>query len=196
MFHFNIDNVVIGLGNIGDNYNMTRHNMGFMVLDMLAKNNNFKFTKNKFCSLVAKDCLFGKKVIFMKPSVYMNNSGLAAVDVISFYKVPMEKIIIVYDDITLDLGKIKIKKQGSHGGHNGVKNIIELTGSSDFGRIKVGISGKPKDYNLVDWVLSKFKDDEMQDLQKGMRLACNALETIIKYDIDVAMNQFNKREKK
>lgn len=192
MFKASIDYIIVGLGNVGSGYNMTRHNMGFMVLDEIAERWNFKFNKNKFQSSVSNVKLLDKKLLFMKPETYMNNSGLAVAQAVNYYKVQMQNIIVVYDDITLDLGKIKIKKQGSSGGHNGLKSIIELTDSELFPRVKVGISAKPsKDYKLADWVLSRFKDEEMQNLKQGLLLASDAVETIIKYNVDVAMNKFN-----
>ena len=130
----------------------------------------------------------------MKPSTYMNNSGLAVVKAVNFYKTSLENVIVIYDDITLDLGKIKIKNNGSSGGHNGIKSIIELTDNNDFIRIKVGISKKPnKDYTLADWVISKFKKEEKELLNKGIKLASEAVGLIIKDGLESAMNKYNQR---
>lgn len=193
-FNSNLDYIVVGLGNIGSDYEMTRHNMGFMVLDNIAQNYNFGFNKDKFQAKIVKQNIFDKNVLFMKPSTYMNNSGLAVLEAINFYKIQINKLVVVYDDITLDLGKIKIKNQGSDGGHNGIKSILQLTDQENFARIKVGISKKPnKEYKLADWVLSKFSLQEFDDLKKGIDLASKALETIIKYGVDAAMNEFNKK---
>ena len=191
----NLDYMVVGLGNIGKEYELTRHNMGFMVLDTMSKRYNFEICKSKFQSLTCKTVILGKNVLFLKPSTYMNNSGQAVVEAINFYKINMGNVIVVYDDITIELGRIKIKKSGSDGGHNGIKNIIYLTGCNVFPRIKVGVSAKPNiGYTLADWVLSKFKDDEKELLGKAVNIACDGLECIIKNGVDIAINKYNTKE--
>lgn len=194
MFRPKIDYIVVGLGNIGKEYEMTRHNMGFMVLDKMAEIWNFELKKEKFQAVISKTKILDKNILFMKPSTYMNNSGLAVVKAVNFYKTSLENVIVIYDDITLDLGKIKIKNNGSSGGHNGIKSIIELTDNNDFIRIKVGISKKPnKDYTLADWVISKFKKEEKELLNKGIKLASEAVGLIIKDGLESAMNKYNQR---
>lgn len=194
MFRSKIDYIVVGLGNIGKEYEMTRHNMGFMVLDKMAEIWNFELKKEKFQAVISKTKILDKNILFMKPSTYMNNSGLAVVKAVNFYKTSLENVIVIYDDITLDLGKIKIKNNGSSGGHNGIKSIIELTDNNDFIRIKVGISKKPnKDYTLADWVISKFKKEEKELLNKGIKLASEAVGLIIKDGLESAMNKYNQR---
>ena len=188
----NIDYIVVGLGNVGKQYEMTRHNMGFMVLDFIAEKNGFNFKKIKFKSLISEIRIFDKKVLFMKPSTFMNNSGEAVIEAMNFYKLNMDKIIVIYDDISLDLGNIRIRKKGSDGGHNGIKNIIYLTRTDVFSRIRVGVSGKPHpDYVLTDWVLSRFKIEEKDALNRSLRLSYKGLELIIKDSIDLAMNMYN-----
>lgn len=194
MFQKNLDYIVVGLGNPGLEYNMTRHNMGFIVLDKFASNFGFQFSKSKFDSVVSKSDILNKKILFLKPLTYMNRSGEAVLKALNFYKISTKKIIVIYDDITLDLGQIKIKTNGSSGGHNGLRNIIDLLEQNDFIRIKVGVSKKPsQEYNLADWVLSKFKETETINLNKGILLACECLESIIKNGVDISMNKYNKK---
>lgn len=194
MFQKNLDYIVVGLGNVGAEYEMTRHNMGFIILDKFLSKFDFKFNKSKFDSMISKNNIFDKKILFLKPLTYMNRSGEAIEQAVNFYKIPAQKIIVIHDDITLDLGRIKVKTGGSDGGHNGLKNIINLLNQSDFIRIKVGVSKKPnKEYGLADWVLSKFKETEIENLNKGTELACECLESIIKYGINISMNKFNQK---
>ncbi len=194
MFRSNIDYIVVGLGNFGAQYHKTRHNVGFMVLDEISQQFEFEFNKQKFKSLIEKTSLFDKKILFMKPLTYMNNSGEAVADAMNFYKLSAQNLIVVYDDITLDLGKIKIKHKGSAGGHNGIKSIINLIGGDIFVRVKVGISQKPHGYCLADWVLSKFKPEEEEKLGEGISFACDALKSLLKDDLETAMNQFNRKK--
>ncbi|MBP0979468.1 MAG: aminoacyl-tRNA hydrolase [Oscillospiraceae bacterium] len=196
MFQKSLDYIVVGLGNAGDEYNLTRHNMGFIVLDKIASNFDFKFSKTKFNSIISKNNILNKNILFLKPLTYMNRSGEAVSLAANFYKIPTEKIIIIYDDITLDLGQIKIKTNGSAGGHNGIKNIISLLNQDNFIRIKVGVSKKPsQEYNLADWVLSKFKETELENLNKGVNLACECFESIIKNGFNISMNKYNQKNK-
>lgn len=191
----NLDYVVVGLGNIGKEYDLTRHNIGFMVLDAMGKRHSFEICRAKFQSLMVRTEIFNKKVLFLKPSTYMNNSGQAVIEAIDFYKIDINNVIIIYDDVNIKLGNIKIKKKGSDGGHNGLKSIIYLTDCDVFPRIKVGVSAKPKiGYTLADWVLSKFRDDEKEMLNKAINIACDGLECIIKNGVDFAMNKYNTKE--
>lgn len=184
--------LIVGLGNPGLQYENTRHNAGFITIDKLCKLKNFDVNRAKFKSYVGEITLGGKKCLVMKPQTYMNNSGEAVVEAMNFYKIPIENVVVIYDDISLEPSKMRIRRKGSHGGHNGIKSIVELTGSENFPRIKVGVGKKPHpDYNLADWVLSKFTDDEMQLLEKVAENSCQAIELIVSGEIDKAMNKFN-----
>lgn len=184
--------LVVGLGNPEKKYTLTRHNSGFLCVDELAERHGFKINKLKFKSVYADTVIAGHRVIVLKPQTYMNNSGEAVKEAASFYKIPPEKIIIIFDDISLDVGLLRIKRKGSDGGHNGIKSIISHLGSSDFPRIKLGIGKKPHpDYDLADWVLSEFKKDEAKPLKQAIDNACDALEIILDGNIDEAMNKFN-----
>lgn len=187
-----VEYIVVGLGNIGIQYENTRHNAGFMALDTLAEKYDVKINRLKFKSNCAEAVISGKKCLLMKPSTYMNNSGEAVVQAMNFYKIPIENIIVIYDDISLPPSKMRIRRKGSHGGHNGIKSISELTGSENFPRIKIGVGQKPhKDYNLADWVLSKFSDEEITLLGTAFENAAEAVEYIVKGETEKAMNKFN-----
>ena len=187
-----VEYIIAGLGNPGAQYENTRHNAGFMTVDTLAQKHGFEIKRLKFKSLTADVTIAGKRCLVMKPSTFMNNSGEAIVEAMNFYKIPIENVIICYDDISLDPGKIRIRRKGSDGGHNGIKSIIYLTGSQDFPRIKVGVGQKPsKDYDLADWVLGTFPSEDIQRLHDATDHACAAAELILKGDIDKAMNLYN-----
>ena len=161
-----LDYIVVGLGNPESRYNFTRHNIGFMALDFLSEHYNFKFNISKFSSLCANCTIKGKKILFLKPQTYMNLSGNAVLSAMNFYNINSENIILIFDDISFEVGKIRIKKKGSHGGQNGVKNIISLTKTENFPRIKVGVGNKPNEFwDLADWVLSKFSSEEILKLK-------------------------------
>ena len=153
----NIEYIICGLGNPGTQYENTRHNAGFMAIDTIAKNKNAEIKKLKFKSLTGDIMLGGVRCLLMKPTTFMNNSGEAVREALSFYKLPPEKLIVIYDDISMDVGRTRIRRKGSDGGHNGIKSIILCTNSDSFPRIKIGVGAKPHpDYNLADWVLSPF----------------------------------------
>ncbi|MBR6617262.1 MAG: aminoacyl-tRNA hydrolase [Oscillospiraceae bacterium] len=184
--------LIVGLGNPGMTYENTRHNAGFMTIDALAKEHNIEVRNMKFKGYCGEVMLGGQKCLLLKPNTYMNNSGESVVAAMQFYKLDIDHVIVVYDDISLDPGKLRIRRKGSDGGHNGIKSIIALTGSQDFARIKVGVGKKPhKDYNLADWVLSKFKKDEMPLMEDACKNACAALELMVQDKTDAAMNKFN-----
>ena len=188
----NVDYIIVGLGNPGGEYEATRHNAGFVVIDMLAEECSCAVTKLKFKSLYGTAQIGDKKCILMKPQTYMNNSGEAVRDAAAFYKVPAERIIIVSDDISLDVGKLRIKRKGSDGGHNGLKSIIYQIQSDNFARIKMGVGKKPHpEYDLAAWVLSRFKNDEAEPLKSAAKNACDAIKLIVGEKIDMAMNKFN-----
>jgi PTH1 family peptidyl-tRNA hydrolase len=184
--------LIVGLGNVGIQYENTRHNAGFIEIDRLAEKYGVKINRLKFKSNCEEATISGKKCLLMKPNTYMNNSGEAVVEAMNFYKIPVENVIVIYDDISLEPGKMRIRRKGTHGGHNGIRSIIDLTGSEDFPRIKIGVGKKPHpDYNLADWVLSKFKPDEMKQLQELGDAVCESVELIITGNIEKAMNRHN-----
>ena len=188
----NVDYIIVGLGNPGGEYEATRHNAGFVVIDMLAEECSCAVTKLKFKSLYGTAQIGDKKCILMKPQTYMNNSGEAVRDAAAFYKIPAERIIVVSDDISLDVGKLRIKRKGSDGGHNGLKSIIYQLQSDNFSRIKMGVGKKPHpEYDLAAWVLSRFKNDEVEPLRSAAKNACDAIKLIVGEKIDMAMNKFN-----
>lgn len=184
--------IVAGLGNPDRKYTYTRHNSGFLCVDMLSSKHSFSVDRLKFKSLICDTVIAGHRCIVMKPQTYMNNSGEAIRDCAAFYKIPPEKILIVCDDINLDVGKLRIRRKGSDGGQNGVKNIIYHLNSDLFPRIKIGVGKKPHpDYNLADWVLSEFSKKELESLEPVLKNACDAVELIINGKTDEAMNLFN-----
>ena len=187
------DFLVVGLGNPGLQYEKTRHNVGFMSADLLMKKEGGEFTKHKMDSHFG-ECEIGKKrILVMKPQTYMNNSGTAVSAVSKFYKIPLDKIIIISDDISLDVGKIRIRRKGSHGGHNGLKDIFQLLGTDDIMRVKIGVGAKPHpDYDLADWVLGKFPKEDEENLNTALENSVKAIEEIIKRGIDSAMNKYSK----
>ena len=187
-----IEYIIVGLGNFGIEYNETRHNAGFMVVDRLSKKNSFDISRVKFKSKTGETLISGKRCLVLKPTTYMNNSGEAVAEAMSFYKIPIENVIVIYDDISLEPGTLRIRRKGSDGGHNGIKSIIALTGSDDFPRIKIGVGKKPNpNYNLADWVLSKFSEEDRQALEPVLEKAVNSLSFIVEGNIDKAMNLYN-----
>ena len=186
------DFVVAGLGNPGDEYKATKHNVGFMVIDKFAENNNANFKKSRFNALVA-DCKIGeKRVLLLKPLTYMNLSGEAISKALNFYKISPENLVVICDDINLDAGKIRIRKKGSDGGQNGLKNIILNLKTQEFKRVRIGIGAKPHpEYELKDWVLSNFSKEAKPQIERAINLGSDAIEAIIKKDADFAMSHFN-----
>lgn len=184
--------LIVGLGNPGRQYELTRHNAGFLFADLLADKNNTKINKIQFKSVTASINAGGHKCLLIKPQTFMNNSGEAVKAAAAFYKIPPEKIIVVFDDISLPCGKLRIRRKGSAGGHNGIKSIIYHLNSDNFPRVKLGVGEKPHpDYDLADWVLSNFKKDEIPALRDAAEKACDAVELIVKGDTDKAMSSFN-----
>lgn len=187
-----IEFIVAGLGNPDRKYENTRHNSGFIMLDYIADKLGVKVNRVKFKSTVAEARINGHRVLLMKPSTYMNNSGQAIVEAMNFYKIPAEKVVVLLDDINLDVGKMRIRSKGSDGGQNGMKSIIYLSGSDRFPRIKIGIGKKPNpEYDLAAWVLSKFTKDELKLLEKIAENSFEAVELILDDNIAEAMNRFN-----
>lgn len=184
--------IVVGLGNPESKYERTRHNAGFMALDRLCQFYKVRTDKLKFKSLCTVTQVEGKQVLFLRPSTYMNNSGEAVRDAMQFYKIPIENVLVMYDDISLAVGKIRIRRKGSDGGHNGIKSIIYLTGKDTFPRVKIGVGKKPHpDYDLAAWVLSKFTDQEVKALDETFDHVLEAVQMILSGKIDQAMNKFN-----
>ena len=186
------DWMVVGLGNPGLEYEKTRHNAGFMAVDKLAQKYDFEFSKHKFESACGEFMLKDMRILVIKPQTFMNNSGRAVTAAAAFYKIPLDRIIVLLDDMMLDVGTIRTRRKGSHGGHNGIKDIIELTGSEDIIRIKIGVGKKPRpDYDVVSWVLGKFPTEETENLEKAIDKSVKATNEIIVRGIDSAMNKYN-----
>ena len=184
--------LIVGLGNPGPKYEFTRHNAGFLCMDLLAQQLGVKIDRIKFKSVVADGAIEGSRCILMKPQTFMNNSGEAVRDAANFYKIPPEHIIILFDDISLPPGKLRIRRKGSDGGHNGIKSILYLLGSDQFPRIKLGVGAKPRpDYDLADWVLSTFQKDELSRMKEAMEKACEAVPLLVREETDRAMNLYN-----
>ena len=189
----NIDFLIVGLGNPGMQYEKTRHNAGFAVIDKLCDELSISPFKHKFKSLITESSIAGKRVLIAKPETYMNLSGSAVGEISSFYKIPPENILVVYDDISLPAGKLRIRAKGSAGGHNGIKDIIAVLGSENFPRVKVGVGEKPHpDFDLKDWVLSKMSKEEHEKFDEAVKKAVQAICLIIQSgDTAEAMNKYN-----
>lgn len=184
--------LVVGLGNPGAKYESTRHNMGFLAVDLLAEKEKFKFSKLRFKAWTATVELGGEKVLVMKPQTYMNLSGEAVGEAARFYKIPADHVIVISDDISLPSGKLRIRAGGSAGGHNGLKNIIQHLGSDRFPRIKVGVgSPKPGEHDIVDWVIGKPMGEDQKVLYDTLCRAAEAVPVLIEQGVDKAMNRFN-----
>lgn len=182
--------LIIGLGNVGRRYSGTRHNVGFDTIDYLAYKNRIKLDKAKFNSVFADYRINEEKVLLVKPTTYMNRSGFAVVDLKNFYKIPIENIIVIYDDVDLEMGKLRIRPSGSAGTHNGMKSVIHQLGTDNFPRIRIGV-GKDDRMDLAAYVLQKFPEDEREIIKEIIEKAGDAAEEIIKRDINRAMNNFN-----
>lgn len=188
-----IEYIIAGLGNPGPKYANTRHNAGFMAMDMLAKEQGFEYKKLKFHALIADEMVGDKRCLLMKPQTMMNNSGEAIYEAANYYNIPDENIIIIYDDISLDVGKTRIRRKGSAGGHNGIKSIIECLGTDEFPRVKVGVGKKPNaSYDLVKWVLGEFPKEQNDALSDALKNSIEASKLIVNGEIDKAMNLYNR----
>ena len=187
-----VEYLIVGLGNPDRKYENTRHNCGWLALDHIAEKLGCKVNKIKFKSFVGEASVGGKKILLIKPTTYMNNSGQAVVEAMNFYKIKPENVIVIFDDISLDVGKMRSRQKGSDGGQKGMRSIIYLSGSDAFPRIKIGIGAKPNpNWDLADWVLSKFTDDERKTLDTIFDNAYRAVELILDGKIDRAMNLYN-----
>ena len=184
--------IVAFLGNPGLKYNGTRHNAGFMAADAMEKKLGVSINKMLFKSLTQTSDIGGKKVLLMKPQTYMNLSGDAIVQAANFYKVPPERVIVVSDETALPIGRLRIRRGGSAGGHNGLKSVIARLGTDQFPRIRLGVGDKPHpDYDMADWVLSAFKGQDAADMELVAKKAADAVECYITEGADRAMNRFN-----
>ena len=183
--------IIAGLGNPDRKYENTRHNAGFIAVDAIAEKCGVSIDRLKYKSYCATAEMGGQKVLLMKPTTYMNNSGQALVEAMNFYKIPPENCIIIFDDISLDVGKLRIRRKGSDGGQKGMRSIIYLTGSDAFPRIKIGTGAKPEGWELADWVLSRFSESDRKLINEAGQKAYDAAGLIISGSIDKAMNKYN-----
>ena len=184
--------IIVGLGNPGKDYKNTRHNIGFDVIDVIADKENISVMEKKHKALIGKGVIAGQKVILAKPQTYMNLSGESVRSLLDYYKVDeTDELIVISDDISLPPGQIRIRKKGSAGGHNGLKNIIAHLGHDSFHRIKMGVGEKPKGYDLADYVLGRFKSDELPLMREAVGNAVKAAELMMNDSVEAAMNRFN-----
>ncbi len=184
--------LIVGLGNPGRQYETTRHNAGWLCMDLLSDKLNAKINKIKFKSTVGEADIGGHRCLLMKPQTFMNLSGEAVGEACKFYKIPPENVIVIFDDISLPCGSLRIRRKGSAGGHNGIKSIIQHLGSDNFPRIKLGVGNKPhEDFDLADYVLSNFSKDEIPSVKQAMEKACDALGYMTDGKIDQAMSKFS-----
>ena len=184
--------LVVGLGNPGEKYENTRHNVGFLTIDQIAEEKKIPVQRLKYRALTNTVELGDAKALLMKPVTYMNLSGEAVGEAARFYKIPPDHVLVISDDVSLPLGKLRIRKGGSAGGHNGLKNIIQHLGTDQFPRVKIGVGEKPHpDYDMADWVLSKFVGEDLKAITAAIEKAAQAVECLIAHGPDKAMNQFN-----
>lgn len=183
--------IIVGLGNPTDKYKGTRHNVGFSVINSIGDKYGIAVDTKKHKAIIGKGIIEGEKVILAMPQTYMNLSGESVRELLDYYKCDMEDLIVIFDDISLDVGKLRIRKKGSAGGHNGIKNIIAHTGTQEFTRIKVGVGEKPSRMDLADYVLGHFSKEEQPIIREAADTACSAVATIIAEGPDMAMNKFN-----
>ena len=183
--------LIVGLGNPEEEYSQTRHNMGFNTINKIAEKYNIKINKSKFHGIYENAIIENQKVILLKPQTYMNLSGVSIREVMDFYKMKIEDILVVYDDMDIEPGKIKIRKKGGAGGHNGIKSIIENIGTEEFARIRIGIGRPTPEQDKINYVIGVISNDEKENLAKGVDIAVEAVEEILKNGIDNAMNKFN-----
>ena len=188
-----VTHIVVGLGNIGKQYEKTRHNAGFLAIDYIAESVGVRIDRIKFHSTVVEATVGGARVLLMKPSTLMNNSGVAIGEAAAFYKIPPERVVVLHDEISFDAGVIRIRRKGSACGHNGLKSIIAHLSSEEFPRIKIGVGKKPTpEYDLVDWVLGKFPESDLTAISSRFADIKCACEEIVRGNIDSAMNKYSK----
>lgn len=184
--------LIVGLGNPGKEYDMTRHNIGFEVIDYMSYKNNVKLNKLKFKAVYGEMNINGEKVYLVKPQTYMNLSGESVREFCAFYKIPPENVLVIFDDISLETGRIRLRAKGSDGGHNGIKSIIYQLKSDKFPRIKVGVGAPPhKDYDLADFVLGRFSKEDIPVMEDAIKKSADAAAAIIEQGMEKAMNRYN-----
>ena len=185
--------IIVGLGNPGREYERTRHNVGFISVDYIAERLGVKIDRAKFHALVAEATVGEKRVLLMKPTTYMNNSGVAVAEAASFYKIPSESVVVLHDEISFEPGKLRLRRKGSAGGHNGLKSIIAHIGSENFPRVKIGVGQKPSpDYDLANWVLGKMPEADMESFSSRLSDIDDAARLIVLGRIDDAMQKYSK----
>ena len=183
--------LIVGLGNPEEEYSKTRHNMGFNAINKIAEQYGIKVTKNKFQGLYESALIEGEKVILLKPQTYMNLSGNSVKEFVDFYKISKEEILVIYDDMDIEPGKIKIRKKGSAGGHNGMKSIIQMIGTEEFPRIRVGIGRPIRKDDEINYVIGAIPEEDLKRLDEGIEKAQKAVEEILRNGVDSAMNKYN-----
>lgn len=186
---------IVGLGNPGRQYEDTKHNVGFHVIDRLAEKYDIQVTKFKNKALMGDGTIKGKRVLLVKPQTFMNLSGESVREIVNFYKIPQERFVVIFDDTSLPCGSVRIREKGSHGGHNGIRNIIDQMGTDEFNRIKVGIGEKPNGWDLADYVLAKFAPDDLPLMEQGMDKAVLGVELMLSRGIQDAANRVNQKPK-
>lgn len=197
MFHLKntmggVDFLVVGLGNPGKEYEQTRHNVGFLTLDELAARKNVAIQKLKYRALTASTQYGEQRTLLMKPVTYMNLSGESVGEAARFFKIPPERVLVISDDTDLPVGKLRVRRKGSAGGHNGLKSLISHLGTDAFPRVKIGVGGKPHpDYNMADWVLGRFLPSDQALINQTVRSAADAVELILQSGMDEAMSRYN-----
>ncbi len=185
--------VIVGLGNKGLKYAKTRHNIGFEVVELLAHRHHIDMNTRKFKGLIGQGFIEGQKVILAMPLTYMNLSGECVREILDFYKLSHEDLVVIYDDLSMDLGALRIRKKGSAGGHNGIKNIINHLGHDEFLRYKVGVGPQPRGIKSEVFVLGHFRKDELDTLEESIEHSANGIEAYLKHGLDYAMNNYNKK---
>ena len=189
-----VDWLIAGLGNPGEKYAHTRHNMGFLTADLLAEQAGVKLNKVKFKSAYNILSFAGARCLVMKPQTYMNLSGEAVREAAQFYKIPADHVLVIYDDISLPVGKIRVRPTGSAGGHNGIKNIIAHLGTQEFQRIRVGVGEKPKEYDLAAYVLGRFTAEDRRKVEEAFADAADAVSLMVRDETNEAMNRYNRKK--
>lgn len=187
--------LIAGLGNPTREYEKTRHNVGFSVIDVLADKYNIDVSDRKHKALCGRGVIEGEKVLLLKPQTFMNLSGESIREAVDYYKIDPEDIIVIYDDISLEPGQLRIRLKGSAGGHNGIKNIIAMTGTENFKRIKVGVGEKPAGWDLADHVLGRMSEEDRAAFEEAVKESVKAVEMILEDEIDQAMNDFNRKKR-
>ena len=187
------DYLIVGLGNPGDKYEQTRHNVGFRCIDTLCQSLSPTPEKQKFHAAICETQIKDKRVLLCKPLTFMNGSGTAVSEIVRFYKIPIDRVLVISDDCSLDAGRLRLRESGSHGGHNGLRDIIDLLGSDAFPRVKIGVGQKPHpEYDLADWVLGKPSKEDAEKIDKTVKDAAEAVKFTVTSSVRDAMNKFNR----